>query len=258
MSSVTTQNETKLKILLDNFKPGAVVLAPWLERLGISRNLQRHYLRSGWLEPIGRGAYKKPNEKVQWPGGVYALQNQARLKVHAGAITALSLQGLSHNIQFTHETIYLFSPYNENLPKWFKDYEWENVVFHQQTSFLPENLGIIESDVGTIPVRQSSSERAVFESIFLTPKKMDLIECYHLMEGLVNLKPSLVEELLFQCNSVRVKRIFLYLAEKANHQWLKFLDLSTLNLGSGNRSIASGGTYISKYQITIPKELAEL
>ena len=255
---MATQNETKLKILLNSIKPGTVVLAPWLEELGISRNLQRHYLQSGWLEPIGRGAYKRPNETVQWPGGVYTLQNQARLKVHIGAITALSLQGLAHNIRFTREIIYLFSPYNENLPRWFKDYDWENEVFHQQTSFLPADLGIIEFYDRNIPVKQSSSERAIIESLYLAPKKTDLIECYHLMEGLVNLKPSLVQELLFQCNSIRVKRIFLYLADKANHQWLKFVDLSTLNLGSGNRSIAAGGTYISKYQITIPKELKEL
>ncbi len=255
---MTTQNKSKLKTLLDNLMPGTVVLAPWLEELGISRNLQRHYLQSGWLEPIGRGAYKKQNEKVQWTGGLYALQNQARLKVHVGALTALSLQGLSHNIRFSQETIFLFSPYNENLPKWFKDYDWENDVFHQQTSFLPEKLGVEESQVGTIPVRQSVSERAVLETIYLAPKKTDLIECYHLMEGQVNLQPRLIQELLFQCNSVRVKRIFLYLAEKANHQWLKFLDLSELNLGSGNRCIVSGGTYIAKYQISIPKELAEL
>jgi len=227
---MATQNETKLKILLKNLTPGADTLAPWLEELGISRNLQNHYLQSGWLEPIGRGAYKKPNEKVQWPGGVYAMQNQANLKVHVGAITALSLQGLSHNIRFTQDTIYLFSPYKENLPKWFKNYEWENDVFHQQTSFLPANLGIVEFEAGNIPVKMSSSERAIIESLYLAPRKIDLIECYHLMEGLVNLQPRLVQELLYQCNSVRVKRIFLYLAEKANHQWLKFLDLSTLNM----------------------------
>ena len=255
---MTTQNETKLKTLLNNLKPGTVTLAPWLEELGISRNLQNHYLRSGWLEPIGRGAYKKPAEKVQWPGGIFAMQNQANLNVHAGAITALSLQGFGHYFRLNQETIYLFSPYKENLPKWFKDYDWGNTVFHQQTDFLPENIGVIEHEVRNIPVKISTTERSIFESLYLTPKKLDLIECYHLIEGLVNLKPKLVLQLLNQCNSVRVKRLFLYLAEKANHQWLKFLDVSTIDLGSGNRRITEGGTYVSKYQITIPKELAEL
>ena len=255
---MTTQNETKLKTLLNNLKPGTVSLAPWLEELGISRNLQNHYLHSGWLEPIGRGAYKKPGEKVQWQGGIFAMQNQANLKVHVGAITALSLQGFGHYMRFNQETVYLFSPYKENLPKWFKDYEWESTVFHQQTSFLPENFGIVEHEERNIHIKISSSERAIFESLYLSPKKLDLIECFHLMEGLVNLQPRLVQELLNHCNSVRVKRLFLYLAEKANHQWLKFINMSTLNLGSGNRRITEGGTYVSKYQITIPKELAEL
>ena len=78
------------------------------------------------------------------------------------------------------------------------------------------------------------------------------------MEGLTNLRPKLVQKLLQECNSIKVKRLFLYLSEKANHTWLQFIDPSFVDIGNGNRRITEGGTYISKYQITIPDELAIL
>ena len=75
------------------------------------------------------------------------------------------------------------------------------------------------------------------------------------MEGLNNLRPALVQSLLEACQSVKVKRLFLYLAEKSNHDWFTYLDLSKIDLGSGKRSIVKDGVYISRYQITVPKEL---
>jgi hypothetical protein len=45
------------------------------------------------------------------------------------------------------------------------------------------------------------------------------------------------------------------MAEKAGHSWLKHIDLSKIDLGKGKRSIVSGGVYISKFEITVPKEL---
>jgi hypothetical protein len=78
------------------------------------------------------------------------------------------------------------------------------------------------------------------------------------MEGLANLRPKLVQELLQKCTSIKVKRLFLYLSEKANHSWLRFIDRSLVDIGTGNRRVTEGGVYIPKYQITIPNELAAL
>jgi len=47
------------------------------------------------------------------------------------------------------------------------------------------------------------------------------------------------------------------MAEKAGHQWVQYLDVSKVNLGSGVRSLTKDGAYVSKYKITVPKELAE-
>jgi hypothetical protein len=75
-----------------------------------------------------------------------------------------------------------------------------------------------------------------------------------LIQGLTTLRPKLVQVLLEQCNSVKVKRLFLYMSEKNDHSWLKSLNLSNVNLGSGKRVIIKYGVFNNKYNITVPKE----
>jgi len=45
------------------------------------------------------------------------------------------------------------------------------------------------------------------------------------------------------------------LADKAGHERLSYINLDKVNLGPGKRAIVSDGVYVSKYQITVPKEL---
>ena len=255
---MTTQNKIYLRNLFGLLKPGTVVSSSWLESFGISRDLQKYYLKSGWLEQVGRGAYKKPNDKVAWPGAINAIQKQTDIKVHLGGLSALSQQGFSHYFRFEKEVLQLFSPLRHNLPKWFIDYDWGVKFLHKKTSFLPDNLGLKELEIKQIPILVSTPERAIMEYLYLAPKQADLVECYHIFEGLVNLKPKLVKELLQNCNSIKVKRLFLFMAEKSNHTWFQFLDTENIDLGTGKRMIGENSVYNSKYQISIPRELTEL
>ncbi|HSH51989.1 MAG TPA: type IV toxin-antitoxin system AbiEi family antitoxin domain-containing protein [Bacteroidales bacterium] len=255
---MTKQKETKLKTLFKLLYPNNVLTSALLDSNGVSRHLRRYYQQSGWIEPIGRGAYKKPGDTIEWQAGVNALYNQLGIKLHVGGLTALTLHGFSHYFRISKETLYLFSPLQTRLPQWFLDYDWKVDLFLKTTSFLPETTGIKELERKEIKVNVSTPERAILECLYLAPQQTDLVECYQVLEGLVNLKPKLLNELLIACNSIKVKRIFLYMAEKANHQWFQFLKLDSIDIGSGDRMITANGVYNSKYQITIPKELAEL
>ena len=105
-------------------------------------------------------------------------------------------------------------------------------------------------------IRIAGLERAMLECLHLAPQQFDLVECFQVMEGLSGLRPAVVQELLRACTSVKAKRLFLYLAEQANHAWLQFVDVSQLDLGSGERSLAKGGVYVPKYNLVVPQELA--
>ena len=255
---MNTKKETKLRKLFKNLHQGKVITIPLLDDIGISDDLRKYYIRSGWLEIVGRGAYKKPDDVVEWYGAINAIQKQTEINVHVGGLSALYLQGFSHYIRLGKETLYLISPQRTKLPKWFKDYNWNTEIFHKTTSFLPDDVGLKEIEIKHTTVEISTPERAIMECLYLAPKNTDLMECYQIFEGLVNLKPKLIIELLKACKSVKVKRLFLYMAEKANHQWFNFLKLYQLDLGSGKRMITEKGIYNAKYLISIPKELVEL
>lgn len=255
---MTAHSNTKLKTLFKLLQPNQVITSVLLDNNGVSRHLRRYYQDSGWIESLGRGAYKKPGESIEWQAGVNALQYQLNCKVHVGGLTALTLHGFSHYFRMREETLHLFSPLQTRIPKWFTDYKWDVELFQKMTSFLPEDTGIKEFDIKGIKVNVSAPERAILESLLLAPVQADLVECYQVFEALVNLKPKLVSELLLTCNSIKVKRLFLYMAEKAKHQWFQFLELNKIDIGSGDRMIVEKGVYNAKYKITIPKELAEL
>lgn len=250
-----TENESKIKKFLNHHKQGTIALAKWLESIGISHDLQKRYRKSGWLESIGSGAFKRPDEKVVWQGAMYAIQTQAKLSIHPGAATALSMQGLSHYMR-AQETIFLFSPQATQLPKWFSNYSWGSPIQHVKTSLLPDKIGIISYERENFSIRISGAERAMLECLYLAPGRLDIMECYQLMEGLSNLRPKLVQELLEKCTSIKVKRLFLFMATKAQHQWLNFVDRKKIDLGRGDRSIVEGGVYNAAFHITVPKELA--
>ena len=252
---MTTNSDKKLMNLLSNHIPGTVLLASWLEKKGISRDLQQYYLKSGWLESYGFVAFKRPNENIQWTGALNSIQRQTDLSVHIGGLTSISLQGLSHYVRLEKEPLYLFSPQYVKLPKWFLNQEWSNQIIHVKTKFLPAISALFDYSQDGMKLQISSSERAILECLYQTPDRFDMVECYQILEGLANLRPKILEDLLENCSSIKVKRLFLYMASKANHQWLDFVDQSRIELGTGDRVIVKGGVYISKYKISIPKEL---
>jgi hypothetical protein len=255
---MSTNNEIKIKKLLDEHVPGTVILSSWLEELGISYELQKRYRKSGWIETIGTGAFKRPKENVDWKGVVFTLQKYTNLQIHPGSLTALSLLGYSHYMRLGKNKVFLFSPISKKLPAWFKNNSWDEPIEHIRTSMLPEDVGLMKYETKNFVINISSAERAMIEYLYLAPNKSDLLEGYQIFTGLTNLRPKLVQELLMKCSSIKVKRLFLYMAEKADHQWSKFLNHSKIDLGSGDRSIVSNGIYNASYKLTLPKELINL
>lgn len=252
---MSTENESKLNHLLSAQPLGVVLTSAWLADQGYSLDLQKRYKRSQWFDSIGTGALIRHSDQVDYLGGIYALQNQLGLSVHPAAKTALSMQGKAHYLELGTKSVQLFGGNDDNLPLWFKKRDWGVSVDCKLTSFLPADLGLVEIEHKGFRVKVSSPARAVMECLYLAPKSQPLLEVFELIEGLNNLRPASVQKLLEDCTSVKVKRLFLYLADKAGHEWLSYINLDKIDLGSGKRAIVNDGVYVSKYQITVPKEL---
>ena len=110
-------------------------------------------------------------------------------------------------------------------------------------------------NVGNFEIEISVSELAALELLYLVPKFHYLEEADEIFTLLSNLNAEVLQSILERCDSVKVKRMFLFLAEKHNHNWLEELNTERIYLGMGKRVIVKGGVFNNKYNITIPKGL---
>jgi hypothetical protein len=104
----------------------------------------------------------------------------------------------------------------------------------------------------------SAPERAILEMMDELPHHESFHQVDVVMEGLANLRPQLLGKLLRECKSVKVKRLFLWYADRHGHAWFKHLDQSSIDLGKGKRQLVPQGHFDSRYQITLPTELFTL
>ena len=105
------------------------------------------------------------------------------------------------------------------------------------------------------PLTISTPERAILELMDELPDRESFEHVDDLMGGLANLSPRRVQRLLQVCQSIKVKRLFLFMAERHKHAWFKRLDTAQIDLGSGKRSLVEQGRYDPKYRITVPESL---
>ncbi len=150
--------------------------------------------------------------------------------------------------------IWLLVPTQTKLPKWFVSHDWgANVLLVRSQIFKDVDVGL--SDFATtdgFTIRVSRRERAVMEAINLIDKYHRFEEVAEYFEGLTSLDPEVVQHLLTHCSSVKVRRIFLYLARESGHTWFAKIQENEVDLGSGKREVVKGGRLDLRYLITVP------
>jgi hypothetical protein len=201
---------------------------------------------------LGHGAYKRAGATVDWAGAVHALQTQLGVAVHPGGISAIELRGYAHYLAFGTREVVLFGHPGTKLPAWFEAHSWSRPVTLVTTGVFAGT----EKATSTLPVDEvdlevATLEQAAFEMMYLVPKRQSYEEAFQVMESLTSLRPQVVQQLLKGCTSVKTKRLFMHAAERANHSWLKHLDPSKVDFGSGRRTIHAGGRLDKKYDLVV-------
>jgi len=255
---MTRDNGIKINSLLKSIPRGAVLTAGWLKTQGVSSRLAWWYVKSGWFERVASGAYKLTGDSIAWTSAIHAVQQQMCLPIHVGGKTALQLLGKSHYVStgFVQQGIQLFSPLGTKLPRWLSSDCWEESFILFTTPLFDglanKNEGLFEQSYEGLKIRISSPERAALEVCYLVSKAISFQEAALLIENLSRLRPQLVQTLLEGCQSIKAKRLFLYLSEHYQHNWIGELNLKAVVLGKGKQVIAGGGKYNSQYRISVP------
>lgn len=203
-------------------------------------------------------SYKIAGSTPTLYGAVTSYNRQLDKRCHVGASSALDLRGFSHFVAMGKPLGFLFTDKDSRLPGWFEKTEWNMTVKYFTTSVFGAETCLESYDYNGSQLLISSPERAFMECLLLSPEQFVLLDSYYVMEMMTTLRPSLVQRLLEECSSIKVKRLFLYMAEKAGHSWFRALDISRINLGSGVRNISvtvhlfrTGGTGLGPFRIRL-------
>ncbi len=237
---------------------GVAAPSVWLAANGYSRQLVRKYVLSDWLKSLSHGAYARPGQAVGWEGVLLGLQRLVGVPCHVGGQSALNRQGLAHFLPLGGEhRIHVMS--SRKPPAWVKAIELEEeLVFDTRRLFL-ENA----REVGLTPwptrirnwtLPMAGTERAIMELLNdVEGSAYGFDHAAQIFEGLTVLRPGVVNDLLAACRSIKVKRVFLFLASNFNYPWAKRLETADLALGSGNRQVVKGGRLDKQFLITVPE-----
>lgn len=275
------QKKAKINLLPELLKEGLLATTGWLEAHGYSRPLLAKYVASGWLQSPARGLYRRPGPPLKWQNVLASLQLLQGSFFHVGGKTALVQQGFGHYVQMGGASVILLhgpgvlhSRINALGVK--ERFEGRTDAMFGALRVRRDEKGVLRDfkghavdarrldEMGLREVRwgawdwklvHSTEERAILELLQEVPARESVYEAHVLMQGLVNLRPQRLMALLKACTSVKVKRLFLALAERHAHAWYAHLQPEKLDLGSGKRMLEPGGRLHPKYLVTLPADL---
>ena len=277
MMVMSHQKTPRLKPLLNKVPPGFMVDTPWLRDQNIDPKSIHDYVRSGWLERVIRGVYRRPlpenvqaSSDTEWQIPLLSLQWIMDWDVHLGGESALDLAGYSHYLSLGQRPrIHLYG----DTPSWLKRLPTKTkFVIHRRSLFGNDHSGINETNrdksgnrsddtnqkavnVWRWPIKASSPERAILEALDELPKHASFDNLDKVFEGLTTLRPKMLDTLLASCESVKVRRLFFVYADRHNHAWRQYIDTSKVDFGSGPRALAEGGKLHPTYKIYVPEGL---
>jgi hypothetical protein len=287
--TMSGHKQHKLNWLQHHLPEGLVADAAWFERQGYSRGLRQKYVANRWLNQVARGVYRRPSgsldacgeqDRLRWQHVVISLQTLLERPFIVGGRTALELQGFAHYLAPAGpREIHLYGV--GSLPRWLLNLELDSkFVFHNGSKLFKRGTYAQggEAYSGEVPAEQatgvvqgslirqlwghrdwplimSSPERAILELLDGVPQRETFHQADMLMEGLRNLSPRRLQQLLPDCRNVKVKRLFFWFAERHNHAWLNKLDRSGVDFGRGKRLLVRGGKLDRRYNITVPENL---
>lgn len=267
----------KLNRLLADLEDGWLVTHAWLQARGYYRSLVGQYVAKGWLASPARGVFCRPSSRLSWQAVVFSLQRLQGQPLHVGGRFAITLHGQDHYLRPGAAQVTLSGA--TRLPSWVNELRLaEHFTLSRDsklglTAYHPtphkasvgnvgeplraNGLDTLPGDRPNCPMVVSMPERAILELLLQVPQDASVAEADAILQGMASLRPKLMSRLLGECRSIKVKRLFLALAERHGHGWFQHLDLSQVDLGKGKRAIGTGGRLNVKYQITLPEDLDE-
>lgn len=249
------EQKSKINQLLLSATPKGLLFSEWLKKNGYSDQLIKRYRESGWLTMLSKGVMYRTKDTLSAYASLSCYNRQLGKEFRIAAHSALELFGFNHYVPMG-KPLLMVAHDKQSVPEWMRCDVFDRAIkpFSTDTFSEPQVTMTMKDEVELLV---STPEQAFLECLLLAPQQYSYMDLFYIMEQLTTLRPEMVQQLLETTKSFKIKRMFLYMAEKARHYWFDMLDTSKFDLGTSKLQLVKNGAYISTYKITVPKELNE-
>lgn len=208
----------QIKKLQTTLPRGAPFDTARLAQLGISTASAHSYVKSGWLEKLGRGVFMFAGDSLSRDATLRFLEGKVP-GVHVAARTALAWRGYRHNVAH-HEPMVLWGDRSTTLPPWFlKRFD----ARYSAPRLFDDD---VSSDYGVSPLPESPDgpciaepERALLEMLSEVGVHQEVDEARSIMEGVRQVRTRHLMRLLAACRMVKAVRLCVVWSEELDLTW---------------------------------------
>lgn len=237
-----------IKTLQTSERRGAPIDFTTLRRHGISAALAHDYVKSGWLERLGRGVFMFAGDQLDRDATLRFLESRVPA-LHVAAKTALARHGFQQNIAH-EERLILWGSRKGSLPDWFL----ERFPARYSTACLfdddlPPDLGISPLADALDGPRVSSPERALLEMLSEVGVHQEMAEALAIMESVRQLRSRQLGMLLAGCRMVKAIRLCVTWSEQLGLPWADAARVAAADrMGTGRwiKRLKDGTTLVLK------------
>lgn len=205
------------------------------------------------ISSIKGSFFYRKGESLSALGALASYQSQVSSDLYVAAHSTLELWEFNHYVPMG-KPVLMVGMRQRSFPLLLKSslFDRDFRPFH---SSILQSARLASFQYQDWLLQVSVPEQAFIEYLYLAPKLYDYVDLFYIMEQLTVLRADVLQLLLEEAEHYRVRRLFLYIAEKAGHTWFDDLDVSRIDIGSHKHQLVKDGVYVAKYKMTIPKEL---
>jgi len=207
-----------IKTLQTSIRRGAPIDSKTLQRHGISSALAHDYVKSGWLERLGRGVFMFAGDELDRDATLKFLESKIP-DLHVAAKTALSWHGFQQNVAH-EERLILWGSRKGDLPDWFLErFPARYSTARLFDDDLPPGHGLSALAEAPDGPRVSSPERALLEMLSEVGVHQEMAEALAILESVRQLRSRQLGLLLAKCRMVKAIRLCVNWAEQLGLPW---------------------------------------
>lgn len=208
----------RLKLLQSAHRRGKPLDTKDLAGLGIYPELAYRYVKSGWLERLGRGVFMFAGDQMQLDPCLEFLGRRT-LGLHVGGKTALAWMGLRHNVAF-RETLCLWGPRQTSLPPWFTQrFPSRHTTRELFRAALPKGFALNPRPESPGGVVVSDPERALLEMLSEVGVHQGIEEARNIMEMASSLRMEVLRPILECCRQIKAIRLCVSWSKELGLPW---------------------------------------